>query len=166
MLTLVDKKTLFQDRYQALIVPVPTSGIFRHRSLLRFQWLYREHYQLYRQACDRAELALGGILSSQTHRDLAGLGVGGALSKPKFIVNMAVTPFAENPPHLDYILLALQQLEPMLYHWGRYGGIRRVALLASDELIVPVGLSFEADILPRLQQYLQPVSSLNVVVYR
>lgn len=166
MLTQVDKKTLFQDRYQALIMPIPVSGIFRHRSLLKYQSLYPEHYAVYRQACERSELQLGEILQYQTQRDLAGLGAGGALSKPKYIVDMAVTEFAENSPHLEYIVSAFQQLEPILFYWGRYGGIRRVAMLASDELIVPSEMSFDDDILPLMEKYLQPVSNLNVVVYR
>lgn len=165
MLTQVDKKTLFQDRYQALIMPVPVSGIFRHRSLLKYQSLYPEHYAVYRQACERSELQLGEILQYQPQRDLAGLGVGGTLTKPKFMVNMAITEFAEHPPHYAYIVSALQKLEPVLFSWGRYQGIRRVAMLASDELLVPKDMSFEEDILPLLEKYLQPVSSLNVVVY-
>lgn len=166
MLTIADKKTLFQDRYQALIMPVPVSGIFRHRSLLRFQSLYPEHYAVYKQACERSELVLGELLQFQTQRDLVGLGVGGALSKPTFIVDMAVTEFAENPPHLRAITQALQALQPILMDWGRYRGIRRVALLASDALLLPEGLVFDSDILPLIEQYLQPVSSLNLVVYR
>lgn len=166
MLTQVDKKTLFQDRYQALIMPVPVSGIFRHRSLLKYQSLYPEHYAVYQQACARCQLRLGDIMQFTSQRDLAGLGVGGALSKPKFIVDMAVTEFAENLPHLEYIESTLQQLEPILFHWGRYGGIRRVAILASDELIVPSEMNFTDDILPLFEKYLQPVSSLNLVVYR
>lgn len=166
MLTFADKKALFQDRYQALIMPVPVSGIFRHRSLLRFQALYPEHYTIYRQACERSELALGDILQYQTQRDLAGMGVGGALSKPKFIVDIAITEFAENPPHLSAIKNAFQALNSMLFDWGRYQGIRRVALLASDDLLLPEGLVFEEAILTLIEQYLQPISSLNLVIYR
>ena len=62
MLTQVDKKTLFQDRYQALIMPVPVSGIFRHRALLKYQSLYPEHYTVYKQACERSQLLLGDVL--------------------------------------------------------------------------------------------------------
>ena len=97
---------------------------------------------------------------------MAGLGVGGALSKPKYIVDMAVTEFAENSPHLEYIVSAFQLLNKVLFDWGRYQGIRRVAVLASDELLVPNDMSFDDDILPLMEKYLQPVSSLNVLVYR
>jgi hypothetical protein len=38
--------------------------------------------------------------------------------------------------------------------------------LASDELILPKDKIFDEDILPLFEEYLQPVSSLNVVVYR
>ena len=44
MLTLADKKTLFQDRYQALLLPVPTAGTFRQRHLLHVQKLYPAFY--------------------------------------------------------------------------------------------------------------------------
>lgn len=163
---IADKKTLFQDRYQALIMPVPVSGIFRHRSLLRFQTLYPQHYTIYKQACQRSELALGELLIYQTQRELAGLGISGALSKPKFIVDMAVTEFAEHPPHLLAIKQGLQALEPVVFDWGRYHGIRRVALFGTDELLLPEGLGFEADILPLIEQYLQPIDRLHLVVYR
>nr|WP_312276160.1 hypothetical protein [Moraxella sp. CTOTU46711] len=166
MLTQIDKKTLFQDRYQALIMPVPVSGIFRHRTLLKYQSLYPEHYTVYKQACERSQLSLGDVLQFTPQRDLAGMAVGGALSKPQFIVDMAITEFAENPPHFEYIVSALQKLEPVLFHWGRYGGIRRVAVLASDELLVPDGMDFVDDILPLMEKYLQPVSNLNLVLYR
>lgn len=166
MLSIVDKKALFQDHYQALIMPVPVSGIFRHRHLLKVQALYPEFYAVYKQACERSELGLGDILVYETQRDLVGLGVGGALSKPKFLLAMAVTEFAENPPHLRFIEQALQKVEPKLFDWGRYQGIRRVAMLANDELLLPDGKEFEADILPLLEKYLQPISSLNLVVYR
>lgn len=166
MIHIVDKKTLFQDRYQALIMPVPVSGIFRHRSLLKIQSLYPEFYATYRQACERSELGLGELLLYESQRDLVGMGVGGALSKPKFLVAMAVTEFAENRPHFEFIVSALQSLDKVLFDWGRYQGIRRVAVLASDELLVPDGMDFDEDILPLIEKYLQPVSSLNVVVYR
>lgn len=193
MLILADKKTLFQDRYQALIMPVPVSGIFRHRQLIRVQSLYPEFYQVYRQACERSELALGEILVYETQRDLAGLGVGGALSKPKFLVAIAVTEFSENSPHLRFIKQSLRQLEPIILRWGRYEGVRRIAMLASDELILPIsfsdigsgihceidsekatieatttdtGINFEQYILPLLQTYLQPMSGINAVLYR
>lgn len=166
MITLADKRTLFQDRYQALIVPVPTSGIFRHRILLRLRSLYREHYQYYQQACERSELNLGDILSYQTQRDLVGMGVGSALSKPKFIVTMAVTEFAENPPHLSAIKTSFALLEKVLFDWGRYQGLRRVALLASDDLILPKDTAFDDVILPMIEEFLQPITSLNLVVYR
>lgn len=166
MLTQVDKKTLFQDRYQALIMPVPVSGIFRHRALLKYQSLYPEHYTVYRQACERSQLLLGDVLQFTPQRDLAGMAVGGALSKPQFIVDMAVTEFAENSPHLEYIVSAFQSLNKVLFDWGRYQGIRRVAVLASDELLVPDGMDFDEDVLPLMEKYLQPVSSLNLVVYR
>lgn len=39
-----------QDRYQALILPVATSGIHKHRLLLRLQGLYPEQYQYYKSA--------------------------------------------------------------------------------------------------------------------
>ena len=165
-ISLADKKTLFQDCYQALIMPVPVSGIFRHRLLLRTQMLYPEYYQVYKQACERSELALGENLVYETNRDLAGVGVGGALSKPKFIVAMATTEFAENSPHLDSICTCLQQLELVLYQWGRYDGIRRVAVIGVDELILPNDAEFDVDILPLLEKYLQPVSTLNTVIYR
>ena len=166
MLTQVDKKTLFQDRYQALIMPVPVSGIFRHRALLKYQSLYPEHYTVYRQACERSQLLLGDVLQFNPQRDLAGMAVGGALSKPQFIVDMAITEFAENPPHVEYMVSALQKLEKIVFDWGRYQGIRRVAILASDELILPKDKIFDEDILPLFEKYLQPVSSLNVMVYR
>lgn len=171
MLIMADKKFLFQDRYQALILPVPVSGIFRHRTLLRLQSLYPEFYTLYKQACERSELALGTIWVYETQRDLAGLGVGSALSKPKFLVAMAVTEFSENPPHLSYLKSCLQQLEPILLRWGRYEGIRRVAVLAADELIMPSiskdnDEAFEKDILPVLEKHLMPMSGLTVVLYR
>jgi hypothetical protein len=38
--------------------------------------------------------------------------------------------------------------------------------LASDELILPKDKIFDEDILPLMEKYLQPVSSLNVVIYR
>lgn len=166
MITLADKKTLFQDRYQALLTPVPVSGVFRHRSLLRLQTLYPEYYTHYRQACERSELGLGQLLIYQTQRDLAGMGVGGALSKPKFIVSMGVTEFAENRPHLSAIQTAFINLESVLFDWGRYQGIRRVALLASDTLLLPHEADFDADLQPLIERYLQPISSLNLVVYR
>ena len=53
-----------------------------------------------------------------------------------------------------------------MFDWGRYQGIRRVAILASDELILPKDKSFDEDILPLMEKYLQPVNSLNLVVYR
>ena len=166
MITQVDKKSLFQDRYQALIVPVPVSGIFRQRTLLKFQSLYPQHYAVYRQACERLQLLLGDVLQFTPQRDLAGMAVGGALSKPQFIVDMAITEFAENPPHVEYIVSALQKLEKIVFDWGRYQGIRRVAILASDELLVPDGMDFVDDILPLMEKYLQPVSNLNLVLYR
>ena len=166
MLTQVDKKSLFQDRYQALIMPVPVSGVFRHRALLKFQSLYPEHYTVYKQACERSQLLLGDVLQFTPQRDLAGMAVGGALSKPKFIVDMAITEFAENPPHVEYIVSAFQSLNKVLFDWGRYQGIRRVAVLASDELILPKDKIFDEDILPLFEKYLQPVSNLNVMVYR
>ena len=166
MLTQVDKKSLFQDRYQALIMPVPVSGVFRQRALLKFQSLYPEHYTVYKQACERSQLLLGDVLQFTPQRDLAGMAVGGALSKPKFIVDMAITEFAENPPHLEYIVSAFQSLNKVLFDWGRYQGIRRVAILASDELILPKDKIFDEDILPLMEKYLQPVSNLNVMVYR
>lgn len=79
---------------------------------------------------------------------------------------MAITEFAENPPHVEYIVSALQKLEKIVFDWGRYQGIRRVAILASDELILPKDKIFDDAILPLFEKYLQPVSSLNVVVYR
>lgn len=166
MLTQVDKKSLFQDRYQALIMPVPVSGVFRHRALLKFQSLYPQHYTVYKQACERSQLLLGDVLQFTPQRDLAGMAVGGALSKPKYIVDMAVTEFAENSPHLEYIVSAFQSLNKVLFDWGRYQGIRRVAVLASDELLVPDGMDFDEDVLPLFEKYLQPVSNLNVMAYR
>ncbi|QRO12869.1 hypothetical protein I6J32_09660 [Moraxella osloensis] len=166
MLTQVDKKSLFQDRYQALIMPVPVSGVFRHRALLKFQSLYPEHYTVYKQACERSQLLLGDVLQFTPQRDLAGMAVGGALSKPKYIVDMAVTEFAENSPHLEYIVSAFQSLNKVLFDWGRYQGVRRVAVLASDELLVPDGMDFDEDVLPLFEKYLQPVSNLNVMAYR
>lgn len=166
MLTQVDKKSLFQDRYQALIMPVPVSGVFRQRTLLKFQSLYPQHYTVYKQACERSQLLLGDVLQFTPQRDLAGMAVGGALSKPKYIVDMAVTEFAENSPHLEYIVSAFQSLNKVLFDWGRYQGIRRVAVLASDELILPKDKIFDEDILPLFEKYLQPVSNLNVMVYR
>lgn len=166
MITQVDKKSLFQDRYQALIVPVPVSGVFRHRALLKYQSLYPQHYAVYRQACERLQLLLGDVLQFTPQRDLAGMAVGAALSKPQFIVDMAITEFAENPPHVEYMVSSLKKLEKIAFDWGRYQGIRRVAVLASDELLVPDGMDFDEDILPLIEKYLQPVSSLNVVVYR
>lgn len=106
------------------------------------------------------------MLQFTPQRDLAGMAVGGALSKPKFIVDMAITEFAENPPHVEYIVSALKKLEKIVFDWGRYQGIRRVAILASDELILPKDKSFDEDILPLMEKYLQPVSNLNVMVYR
>jgi hypothetical protein len=81
-------------------------------------------------------------------------------------VDMAITEFAENPPHVEYMVSALQKLEKIVFDWGRYQGIRRVAILASDELILPKDKSFDEDILPLMEKYLQPVNSLNLVVYR
>lgn len=88
------------------------------------------------------------------------------MSKPKYIVDMAVTEFAENSPHLEYIVSAFQLLNKVLFDWGRYQGIRRVAILASDELILPKDKIFDEDILPLMEKYLQPVNNLNVMVYR
>lgn len=165
MLHIVDKKDVFQDRYQALIMPVPVSGIFRHRTLLHFQQIYPEHYLVYKQACEQSQLPLGDILLYETQQDLAGLGVSRALSKPKFIIDMAITEFAENRPHLRYIDMCLQKIQPLLFNWGRFGGIRRIAILASDELLLPKDTLFD-DILPLLEKYLQPINHLNVLVYR
>ena len=106
------------------------------------------------------------MLQFTLQRDLAGMAVGGALSKPQFIVDMAITEFAESPPHVEYIVSALQKLEKIVFDWGRYQGIRRVAVLASDELLVPNDMSFDDDILPLMEKYLQPVNNLNVMVYR
>ena len=147
-------------------MPVPVSGIFRHRALLKYQSLYPEHYTIYKQACERSQLLLGDVLQFTPQRDLAGMAVGGALSKPQFILDMAITEFTENPPHVEYIVLTLQKLEKIVFDWGRYQGIRRVAILASDELILPKDKIFDEDILPLFGKYLQPVSNLNVVVYR
>lgn len=166
MLNFVDKKDLFADRYQALIMPVPISGIFRHRSLLRFQSVYPEHYAIYKQLCEHGQLLLGENFVYESQRDLAGMGVGGSLSKPKFLVDMAITEFAENQPHLNHIEQCLQKLKHTLFQWGRYDGIRRVAMLASDDLILPNNCQFDDSILPLLEKYLQPVSSLNVMIYR
>ncbi len=166
MIYFADKKTLMQDRYQALILPVTTSGIHKHRLLLRLQGLYPEQYQYYKQACEKAEFATGDVLPYQTQRDLAGLGVGGALSKPKFIVNIGVTDYSEHPIHLSYIKQAFLQLSPILLRWGRYEGIRRVAILAPDELIVPADKDFDTAILPLIQQYLNPVNTMSMMVYR
>ncbi|MFW2177905.1 MULTISPECIES: hypothetical protein [unclassified Moraxella] len=166
MLTIANQSTLFQDRYQALIMPVPVSGIFRHRLLLRFQSLYPEQYAQYKQICERSELALGEILVLDVQQDLIGMGVGRAVSKPKFIVMMAVTTVSESSPHLSAIQGCFQALEPLLMRWGRYDGIRRVALLGSDDLIIPTDLSFDGAILPMVEKYLQPISRLNVVLYR
>jgi hypothetical protein len=166
MLTLADKKTLFQDRYQALLLPVPTSGTFRQRHLLQVQKLYPAFYAQYKRSCERSELQLGSLLQHTTERDLAGLGVSSALAKPKFIVGLAVTEFAQNAIHLSSIQQVCQQLEPVLFNWGRYQGIRRVALLGSDEVLLPDGADFEQEVLPLLERYLQPVSTLNLVIYR
>lgn len=165
MLHIVDKKDLFRDRYQVLIMPVPVSGIFRHRTLLHFQQMYPEHYSVYKQACEHSQLPLGDILLYETQQDLAGLGVSRALSKPKFIIDMAITEFSENLPHLRYIETCLQKIKPLLFNWGRFDGIRRVAIVASDELLLPKDTTFD-DILPLLEKYLQPISTLNVMVYR
>lgn len=166
MLTIVDKKTLFQDRYQVLILPVPVSGIFRQRQLLKLQSLYPDYYINYKQTCERGEFGLGEILVYQTQRDLAGMGVGGALSKPKFMVNLGVTEFAENRPHYEFVKASLQAIEKTVFDWGRYGGIKRLAMLATDDLILPEDKDFEQDILPLFEKYLQPMSGLNVLVYR
>nr|WP_282443976.1 hypothetical protein [Moraxella osloensis] len=147
-------------------MPVPVSGIFRHRALLKYQSLYPEHYTVYKQACERSQLLLGDVLQFTPQRDLAGMAVGGALSKPQFIVDMAITEFAENPPHVEYMVSALQKLEKVVFDWGRYQGIRRVAILASDDVLLPDGADFEQEVLPLLERYLQPVNSLNLVVYR
>lgn len=165
MLTFSDKKALFQDRYQALILPVPVSGIFRHRLLLRTQMLYPEFYQTYRQACERSELELGQNLIYEI-KDISGMSVTSATARPKFIVAMAITEFAETAPHLTFIKSCLQQFEPLLQSRGRYDGLRRVAMLADDALMLPDNGDFGHDILPLLEQYLQPVSSLNAVIYR
>lgn len=105
MLTLVDKRSLISRPLSSADCTRSHLGYFRHRVCCGFSGCI-VNINCTAKLVTGAELALGGILSSQTQSDLAGLGVGGALSKPKF-VNMAVTPFAENPPHLDYILLAL-----------------------------------------------------------
>ena len=166
MLTQVYKTTLFQYRPPPLIFTVPFSDLFRPPALLKYQSLYPEHYTVYKQACERSQLLLGDVLQFTPQRDLAGMAVGGALSKPQFIVDMAITEFAENPPHVEYMVSALQKLEKIVFDWGRYQGIRRVAILASDELILPKDKSFDEDILPLFEKYLQPVSNLNVMVYR
>ena len=152
MITQVDKKSLFQYRYQALIVPVPVSGIFRQRTLLKFQSLYPQHYAVYRQACERLQLLLGDVLQFTPQRDLAGMAVGGALSKPQFIVDMAITEFAENPPHVEYMVSSLKKLEKIAFDWRRYQGLRRVAILASDELILSKDKIFDEDILPLIEK--------------
>lgn len=166
MIELISKNTLWQDRYQALILPVPTSGVLRHRALLKSQALYPSHASRYRTACQRGELALGGVLVHDVERDLAGVGVSPALSKPKFIVDVAVTEFAENAPHLSAIEQALATFAPTLYDWARYDGMRRVALLANDALMLPANTTFDDTILPLLEKYLQPTRTLNLWVYR
>ncbi|ELA09615.1 hypothetical protein MOMA_04395 [Moraxella macacae 0408225] len=165
MLTFADKKTLLHDRYQALILPIPVSGVFRHRLLLRVQTLYPKFYQTYRQACERGELALGQNLIYEL-QDVFGMGVAGAISRPKFITAMAIREFAETAVHLNFIKSCLQQFEPILQNWGRYDGYRRVAILADDALILPNNCDFDNTILPLFEQYLQPISSLNTVIYR
>lgn len=166
MIYFADKKTLLQDRYQALILPVATSGIHKHRLLLRLQGLYPEQYQFYKRACETGEFHQGEVLLYETQRDLAGLGVGGALSKPKFIVSLGVTDHSEHPIPLGFVKQAFVQLEPILMRWGRYEGIRRVAVLAPDELILPNEKNFEDDILPLMEKYLNPIDSMSIVVYR
>lgn len=166
MIYLADKKTLFQDRYQALILPVAVSGIHKHRLLLRLQSLYPDQYRFYKNACEKSEFNVGEVLLYKTQRDLAGLGVGGALSKPKFIINIGVTDHSDHPIHLSYLKQALIQLEPIILRWGRYEGIRRVAVLAPDSLIVPHEMDFETDILPLIQKYLNPIDGMSLVVYR
>lgn len=166
MLILADKKTLFQDRYQAMLLPVPTSGVLRQRHLLHVQTLYPAFYSQYARACERSELQLGNILQHRVEREMAGLGVSSALSKPTFIVGLAVNEFAESGIHLLSIQQVMQQLEPVLFNWGRFQGVRRVALLASDDVLIPDGANFEQDIWPLVERYLQPISTLNVVLYR
>lgn len=166
MLTVLDKKTLFQDKYQILVMPVPVSGIFRQRQLLRLQSLYPDFYQNYQQACEHSQLILGQNLIFPVAQELSGMGVASALAKPKFLVAMAVTEFAEHLPHLDYILACFLALSPILDDWGRFDGIRRVALLLPDELILPKNCTFEMDILPLVEKYLQANSRLHLVIYR
>lgn len=166
MIHLNSVATLWQDRYQVLVLPVPTSGILRQRALLKSQALYPSHASAYRTACQRSELPLGGVLVHDVERDLAGMGAGPALSKPKFIVDLAVTEFAEHAPHLSAIEQTLAAFAPTLYDWARYDGIRRVALLASDEVMLPTATTFEDAILPLLKKYLQPTRALNLWVYR
>lgn len=166
MLTLLDKKTLFQDKYQALIMPVPVSGIFRQRQLLRVQVLYPDFYQNYQQACEHSQLTLGQNLIYPVAQELSGMGVASTLAKPKFLVAMAVTEFAEHLPHLDYILACFVALSPIVDDWGRYQGIRRVAVLLPDELIVPKNCTFDEHILPMVEKYLQANSRLHLVIYR
>lgn len=166
MLQLCDKKTFFQDRYQVIVLPVAISGVYGHRQLLKIQSLYPDHHIAYKNACQRGQLGLGDILLFEPQRDIAGVSMGGLTSKPKFMVDMGVTEFSENAPHLLYLTQCLQKLSPILLRWGRYEGIRRVAILASDELIVPANTDFETDILPLLEKYLMPMAGLNVMVYR
>ncbi len=166
MLQLADKKTLFQDRYQGLILPVATSGIHRHRLLLKAQTLFPDHHSNYQEACRSAQFHTGDIMLFQPQRDLVGIGVGGSLFKPKYIVDMAVTNYAEYAPKLSYIEDTLRKLQPLLLNWGRYQGIRRVALLAVDELFLPDNSDFSSDILPLLEEYLTPVHALTVHIYR
>lgn len=166
MLITLDKKTLFQDKYQSLIMPAPVSGIFRQRHLLRLQSLYPDFYHVYRQACEHSQLSLGQNLIYPVAQESSGMGVASSLAKPKFLVAMAVTEFAENSPHLDYILACFVALSPILDDWGRYQGIRRVAVFLPDELILPKNCGFELDILPLVEKYLQVNSRLHLVIYR
>lgn len=166
MISILDKKTLFIDKYQALIMPVPVSGIFRHRLQFRVQQLYPDFYQTYKQACEHGELQLGQNLISLASQDVAGMGVSGAVAKPKFVVAMAITEFAETPPHLPSLTDCLQQLENVVFDWGRYDGMRRVAMIGVDELILPKDCTFETDILPLLEKYLQTNSKIHLVIYR
>lgn len=166
MIQLTSVATLWQDRYHALLLPVPTSGVFRQRALIRSQSLYPAHATAYRTVCQRGELTLGGVLIHEVERDLAGVGVSPSVSKPKYIVDLAVTEFAENTPHLVSIEQALAAFAPTLYDWARYDGIRRVALLATDDVILPADTSFDDTILPLLEKHLQPTRSLNLWVYR
>lgn len=166
MFNIIDKKTLFQDRYQALMLPVTASGIHRHRLLLKMQGLFPDHHTAYKNACEKSELTTGNILVFQPQRDLSGISVGGALSKPRFIVDMAVMAFSENPPNLRHIESCLQKLSPIFLSWGRYQGIRRVALLATDELFLPENKDFHSDILPLLEKYLKSTNDLTVTIYR